>query len=402
MPDGRSCASVGNGNPWIHGSIDPDLGLFYITFGDAKGCRGAQDGQLRPGLNLFANSLVALDLKTGTYKWHFQSVHHDLWDMDNVHAPLLADVSINGQTRRAIYYGSKSGHLMVLDRATGLPLLPIEERPVPVDSRQAAWPTQPFPTPSIPRLRRLRGAGSEEHPGGSVPGRTELQRLSAERGGATGLHRTQLSRRRQALHDIPARVRRHASPRVPVRPALGPAAALDHDAERRRRLVELFVQPPARARLLPVRRQQRRALAQRACQRTARAWAVPDRRHRRHRRRHEHRALAQPSGSRYGARAVAGDDGQRSAVCRAVRWQLPRDRRGHRQRDLAFSDRHGYQQRGRHLHGQRRAVRRDVCRRHRHPLRRFGDARAVRCGPSSSGAPIARRRAAARRRRPGP
>jgi quinohemoprotein ethanol dehydrogenase len=165
MPDGRSCASVGAANPWIHGSIDPDLGLFYITFGDAKGCRGSQDGQLRPGQNLFANSLVALDLKTGAYKWHFQSVHHDLWDMDNVHAPLLADVSINGQTRRAIYYGSKSGHLMVLDRATGLPLLPVEDRPVPVDSRQAAWPTQPFPSRPFPDCVSFEALGPENIPG---------------------------------------------------------------------------------------------------------------------------------------------------------------------------------------------------------------------------------------------
>ena len=70
---------------------------------------------------------MALDLKTGAYKWHFQSIHHDVWDMDNVHPPLLADVAIDGQTRKAIYYGSKSAHLFVLDRANGKPVLPVDE-----------------------------------------------------------------------------------------------------------------------------------------------------------------------------------------------------------------------------------------------------------------------------------
>jgi glucose dehydrogenase len=93
---------------------------------------------------------VALDLKTGAYKWHFQSIHHDLWDMDNVHPPLLADVAIGGQTRKAIYYGSKSAHLFVLDRATGKPILKADETPVNQDSRQASYPTQPFPNRPLP------------------------------------------------------------------------------------------------------------------------------------------------------------------------------------------------------------------------------------------------------------
>ena len=146
MEDGRSCAVDGAGaTPWRHGAIDPELGMAYYTFGNARSCERSQDGSGRPGLNLFSSSLVAVDLETGEYRWHFQSIHHDIWDMDNVHPPLLADVSIGGQMRQAIYYGSKSGHLFVIDRRNGQPLLPVEERPVPQDSRQGEWPTQPFP-----------------------------------------------------------------------------------------------------------------------------------------------------------------------------------------------------------------------------------------------------------------
>lgn len=146
LEDGRSCAMDDAGvTPWRHGAIDPEAGMAYYTFGNARSCESSQDGSRRPGQNLFSSSLVAMDLKTGEYRWHFQSIHHDIWDMDNVHPPLLADVPIDGEVRPAIYYGSKSGHLFVLDRTTGKPLLPVEERPRPLDSRQGEWPTQPFP-----------------------------------------------------------------------------------------------------------------------------------------------------------------------------------------------------------------------------------------------------------------
>jgi outer membrane protein assembly factor BamB len=164
MADGRSCAVVGGVSPWIHGALDPELGMAYYTFGNVRSCRSSQDGELRPGENLFANSVVALDLKTGDYKWHYQSIRHDVWDMDNVHPPLLADVRIRSrdhdnesrgrdhhrEVRKAIYYGSKSGHLFVLDRTNGKPLLPVNEVPMTQDSRQANWPTQPFPNRFLP------------------------------------------------------------------------------------------------------------------------------------------------------------------------------------------------------------------------------------------------------------
>jgi glucose dehydrogenase/plastocyanin len=160
-----SCESRGGGGVWIHGSIDPELGMAYYTLANARGCRGSQDGSERPGQNLFANSVVALDLTTGAYQWHFQSIHHDLWDMDNVHPPLLADVAIGGQTRKAIYYGSKSGHLFVLDRANGRPLLKADEVPMTQDSRQASYPTQPFPSRLLPNCLVWQALDPENVPG---------------------------------------------------------------------------------------------------------------------------------------------------------------------------------------------------------------------------------------------
>ncbi|HVV70616.1 MAG TPA: PQQ-binding-like beta-propeller repeat protein, partial [Verrucomicrobiae bacterium] len=82
---------TGGASPWMHPAIDPELGLVYFTFGNAR-AGAPTDGSQRAGQNLFANSLVALDAKTGKRAWHFQSVHHDIWDMDNVMAPVLADV----------------------------------------------------------------------------------------------------------------------------------------------------------------------------------------------------------------------------------------------------------------------------------------------------------------------
>jgi alcohol dehydrogenase (cytochrome c) len=130
--------------PWIHPAVDPELGLVYWTFGNTRG-GSSQNGSTRPGLNLFANSIVALDLKTGAYKWHFQSVHHDIWDMDNVMAPVLADVKIQGRDRKVVIYGSKTGMYYILDRKDGTAPLGIDEVPVKQDARQATWPTQPIP-----------------------------------------------------------------------------------------------------------------------------------------------------------------------------------------------------------------------------------------------------------------
>ena len=135
---------TGGATPWIHPAIDPVLGTVYWTFGNVR-AGSSQNGSSRGGQNLFGNSLVAMDLKTGAYKWHFQSVHHDIWDMDNVMAPVLADISVQGQPRKAVVYGSKTGMYYILDRRDGTPLIGVDEKPVPQDIRQKTWPTQPFP-----------------------------------------------------------------------------------------------------------------------------------------------------------------------------------------------------------------------------------------------------------------
>lgn len=142
---GGAPESARNGaTPWIHPAVDPELNMVYWTFGNVRG-GSSQNGSTRPGDNLFANSVVALDLKTGEYRWHFQSIHHDIWDMDNVMSPVLANVKIDGRDRKVLVYGSKSGMYFILDRKDGSAPLGIDERPVGQDARQASSPTQPFP-----------------------------------------------------------------------------------------------------------------------------------------------------------------------------------------------------------------------------------------------------------------
>jgi PQQ-dependent dehydrogenase (methanol/ethanol family) len=145
---------TGGAVPWIHPAVDPDLGLVYWTFGNPY---PRTNGSTRGGDNLFANSIVALDARTGKRRWHFQSVHHDIWDYDNVMAPVLIDLRIDGRHRKVVVYGSKVGMYYILDRADGKPVQGIEERPVPQDPRHKTVPTQPFPkgdafVPQQPRL----------------------------------------------------------------------------------------------------------------------------------------------------------------------------------------------------------------------------------------------------------
>ena len=145
LPDGTDCGLTGGATPWMQGALDPELGYYYMTFGNPRSCRTSQDGSLRPGDNLFGSSVVAVDLKTGEYKWHYQSIRHDVWDMDNVHPLTLADVVVDGEERKVVFYGSKSGHQFVLDRTNGQPVLPLDMKPMITDSRQNHAETQPFP-----------------------------------------------------------------------------------------------------------------------------------------------------------------------------------------------------------------------------------------------------------------
>ena len=127
---------------WQTPAVDPDLGLLYFSTGNpAPDFNGSQ----RAGDNLFSDSIVALDVKTGKYKWHFQQVHHDIWDYDGPSPVVLFDVEIGGEMRKALAEVNKTGWAYVLDRVTGKPLIGIEERPVPQEARQATAPTQPYP-----------------------------------------------------------------------------------------------------------------------------------------------------------------------------------------------------------------------------------------------------------------
>ena len=136
---------VGGNNTWGEMSIDEPRGIVYLPTGS-----GTYDfyGADRVGMDLFANCLLALDARTGKRLWHFQTVHHDLWDLDNVSAPQLVTVMHNGQKVDAVAHAGKTGFLYVFNRVTGEPLWPIEERPVPKSDvpGEQSWPTQPFPT----------------------------------------------------------------------------------------------------------------------------------------------------------------------------------------------------------------------------------------------------------------
>jgi quinoprotein glucose dehydrogenase len=143
----------GGANNWAENSLDEKRGIVYFPTGSATYDYYGAD---RVGDNLFANSLIALDARTGKRLWHFQTVHHDLWDYDLVSAPQLITVRQNGKTIDAVAQSSKHGFLFAFDRVTGKPLWPIEERPVPksdVPGEQTS-PTQPFPTAPPPFARQ--------------------------------------------------------------------------------------------------------------------------------------------------------------------------------------------------------------------------------------------------------
>jgi len=140
-----SAEYTGNTGVWTQISVDEKLGLVYLP---VESPTGDYYGGHRPGNDLFGESLVCVDLKTGERKWHFQLVHHPLWDMDVSSAPILADISVGGRTVQAVALPSKQGFLYVFDRVTGKPVWPIEEKPAPQGDVPGEWysPTQPYPT----------------------------------------------------------------------------------------------------------------------------------------------------------------------------------------------------------------------------------------------------------------
>jgi quinoprotein glucose dehydrogenase len=136
---------TGNAGVWGQISVDEELGMVYLP---VELPTGDYYGGHRPGAGLFGESLVAVDLKTGQRKWHYQLVHHGIWDMDIPCAPILVDLSINSRVVKAVAQPTKQAFLYVFDRVTGQPIWPIEEKPVEKGTVPGEWysPTQPFPS----------------------------------------------------------------------------------------------------------------------------------------------------------------------------------------------------------------------------------------------------------------
>jgi quinoprotein glucose dehydrogenase len=168
--------TVGGANNWAEQSIDEKRGIVYIPTGSAK---FNFYGGNRKGANLFGDCLIALDVRTGKRLWHFQTVHHDIWDLDNNSAPQLTTVRHNGRNVDVVAVASKTGYLYVFDRVTGKPIWPIEERPVPQKSEvpgEALWPTQPIPT-SPPPFSRQKFTADDLNPYILTPEQREQFRL---------------------------------------------------------------------------------------------------------------------------------------------------------------------------------------------------------------------------------
>ena len=151
-PAGAS-QTAGGANSWAGMSVDTARGVVYVPTGSAT--PDFYGGQ-RIGANLFANTLLALDAQTGNRLWHFQTVHHDLWDRDLPAAPNLVTVTRDGSRVDAVAQIAKSGFVFVFDRQSGRPLFPVEERAVPPSDLRGerAWPTQPFPVKPAPFARQ--------------------------------------------------------------------------------------------------------------------------------------------------------------------------------------------------------------------------------------------------------
>jgi quinoprotein glucose dehydrogenase len=146
---GGRAHQTGAANAWAPMSVDAELDLVFVpTSSPSPDFYGGE----RRGRNDYANSVVALDASSGLVRWHFQVVHHDLWDYDIPAQPVLFPYRRGGETIPAVAVATKMGHIFLLDRRTGEPLHPVEERPVPASTvpGEAAWPTQPFPSHIVP------------------------------------------------------------------------------------------------------------------------------------------------------------------------------------------------------------------------------------------------------------
>jgi len=141
-PQDSNAWQFGGAPVWQTSAVDPELGLLYFSTGNPG---PDLHGGVRPGDNLFSVSIVAIDVHTGEYRWHFQQVHHDIWDYDSPNPIVLFDAVIDGAPRKGLLQVSKTGWAYILDRETGEPLIGIEERPVLQEPLQATAATQPYP-----------------------------------------------------------------------------------------------------------------------------------------------------------------------------------------------------------------------------------------------------------------
>lgn len=149
----ESWAYTGNAGAWAPISYDAETGYVYVP---TEAATGDYYGGHRPGDNLFSTSLVCIDSRTGEKVWHFQIIHHDIWDWDNPTFPILADLTIDGRERKIVAQLTKQGFTYVFDRITGEPIWPIEETPVPQTDVPGEWtsPTQPIPSKPVPFERQ--------------------------------------------------------------------------------------------------------------------------------------------------------------------------------------------------------------------------------------------------------
>ena len=165
-PKDNDAWKYGGAAIWQTPAVDLDLGLLYFSTGNAA---PDYNGAFRAGDNLYAASMLAIELATGKYRWHFQQVHHDIWDYDAVNPVILMDVNVGGpstglgtgRTRKAIAEVGKTGWAYILDRETGKPLIGIDEKPVPQEPRQKTAATQPFPRGEaiVPQLIEIAPEG---------------------------------------------------------------------------------------------------------------------------------------------------------------------------------------------------------------------------------------------------
>lgn len=168
-PQHSDAWKYGGAPVWQTPAVDPKLGLLYFSTGNPG---PNLNGSVRPGNNLFSDSIVAVDAKTGKLRWYFQEVHHDLWDYDAPNPIILFNAKYHGKLRKGLVEVGKTGWAYILDRVTGKPLVGIVERPVPQEPRQDTSPTQPYPIGDslVPQEIAIPPEGAPLIPGtGQIP-----------------------------------------------------------------------------------------------------------------------------------------------------------------------------------------------------------------------------------------